>query len=127
MAVVWVEAVSGGRTASGRVRPAAAAVMTAVDGSGGRLVDVVVRFAGVGGHGVPRDACSPAEGAMVLGRALSGRQVLAWTEAQVSVLSGRLERLGHSLRLEVISSQPGAGWDGWPMSVRDRVAQWRGQ
>jgi hypothetical protein len=127
LAVVWVEVVSGGRTASGRARPAAAAVVSAVDGGGRRLVDVVVRFAGVGGHGVPEGACSASEGAAVLGRALEGRRVLAWTEAQVSLLTGRLDRLGHPLRLEVISSQPGAGWDGWPMPVRDRVAQWRGQ
>ncbi|BFO23137.1 hypothetical protein SHKM778_95250 (plasmid) [Streptomyces sp. KM77-8] len=101
--------------------------MSAVDGDGRRLVEVVVRFAGVGGPGVPAGACSPVEGAAVLERALGGRRVLAWTEAQVAVLTGRLERLGHPLRVEVISSRPGAGWDGWQTSVRDRVAQWRGQ
>lgn len=127
LAVVWVEVVSGGRTASGRVRPAAAAVVSAVDGGGRRLVEMVVRLAGVGGPGVPAGACSAAEGVAVLERALGGRRLLAWTEAQVAVLTDRLERLGHPLRVEVISSRPGAGWDGWQTSVRDRVAQWRGQ
>jgi hypothetical protein len=127
LAVVWVELVSAGRTASGRTRPAVAAVVSAVDAGGRKLVEVVVRFAGAGGHGVPGGALSPAEGAAVLERALGGRQVLAWTEGQLSVLTGRLDGLGHPLRLEVISSRPGAGWDGWQTSVRDRVAQWRGQ
>ena len=58
---------------------------------------------------------------------LGGRRVLAWTEAQVSVLTGRLEALGCPLLLSLVSSRPGADWDGWQTAVRDRVAQWRGQ
>jgi hypothetical protein len=127
LAVVWVEAVRGGRTASGRERPLAAARVTAVDGAGNGLVDLVVRFAGARGCGVPEGACAPSEGAAVLERALGGRRVLAWTEDQVSALTGRLEALGCPLRLSLVSSRPGADWDGWQTSVRDRVAQWRGQ
>jgi hypothetical protein len=127
LAVVGVEAVRGGRTASGRERPLAAARVTAVDGAGNGLVDLVVRFAGARGCGVPEGACAPSEGAAVLERALGGRRVLAWTEDQVSALTGRLEALGCPLRLSLVSSRPGADWDGWQTSVRDRVAQWRGQ
>ncbi|WP_399135914.1 hypothetical protein Q3A86_00025 [Streptomyces sp. NBUA17] len=127
LAVVWVEAVEGGRTASGRARPLAAARVTAVDAAGKGLADVVVRCAGVRGSGVPEGACAPSKEVAVLRRALGGRRVLAWTEAQVLTLTGRLETLGCPLRLSVVSSRPGADWDGWQTSVRDRVAQWRGQ
>lgn len=126
LAVVWVEMMEGGRAASGRARLPAAARVTAVDGEGHSLVDLVVRFTAVGGRGV-QGACAAPEGAAVLGRALGGRRVLAWTEAQVSALTGRLEALGCPLRLSVVSSRPEADWDGWQTSVRDRVAQWRGQ
>ncbi|MET8982612.1 hypothetical protein ABZX85_44245 [Streptomyces sp. NPDC004539] len=127
LAVVWVETVQGGHTPSGRARPLAAARVTAVDGEGNGLADLVVRFAGARGCGVPQGACAPPEGAAVLERALDGRRVLAWTEAQVSALTSRLEALGCPLRLSVVSSRPEADWDGWQTSVRDRVAQWRGQ
>ncbi|MEU9382503.1 hypothetical protein AB0D38_16615 [Streptomyces sp. NPDC048279] len=127
LAVVWVEMVEGGRTASGRARPAAAAHVTAVDREGVKLVDVVVRLAGVRSREVPEGACPPGAAVEVLERALGGRRVLAWTQVQVSALTRRLEALGCPLGLTVISSLPGADWDGWQTSVRDRVAQWRGQ
>ncbi|MDG5808698.1 hypothetical protein P9869_39910 [Streptomyces ossamyceticus] len=127
LAVVWVEGVEGGLTASGRARPWAATRVTAVDGKGSCLVDIVVRFAGARGCGVPVGACAPREGVAVLERALEGRRVLAWTEDQVSALTRRLQARGCPLRLSVVSSRPGADWDGWQTSVRDRVAQWRGQ
>ncbi|MGP2442411.1 hypothetical protein [Streptomyces sp. JW3] len=128
LAVVWVETVEEGRTTSGRARPPVAARVTAVDGEGTCLADLVVRLVGVRGRGAPEGACAPAGGGVVvLERALDGRRVLAWTEAQVSALTSRLEKLGCPLRLSLVSSRPGADWDGWQTSVRDRVAQWRGQ
>ncbi|MEU2775418.1 hypothetical protein ABZ646_21360 [Streptomyces sp. NPDC007162] len=127
LAVVWVEMVEGGRTASGRARPAAAARVTAVDGKGAKLVDVVVRLAGARSREVPDGACSPGAAVEVLEGALGGRRVLAWTQEQVSALTRRLGVLGCPLRLTVVSGLPGADWDGWQTSVRDRVAQWRGQ
>ncbi|MEU3465251.1 hypothetical protein ABZ721_35610 [Streptomyces sp. NPDC006733] len=122
-----MDEVEGGQTAAGRARPPVAAWVTAVDGEGKDLADVVVRLAGVRSRGVPDGACAPSEGAAVLERALGGRYVLAWTEAQVSTLTSRLEMLGHPLRLSLVSSSPGSDWDGWQTAVRDRVAQWRGQ
>ncbi|MEV5989203.1 hypothetical protein AB0L85_30145 [Streptomyces sp. NPDC052051] len=127
LAVVWVEMLEGGRTASGRARPAAAAHVTAVDGQGVELVDIVARLAGVRSQEVPEGACPPGAGAKVLQGVLGGRRVLVWTQAQVSALTRRLEALGCPLRLSVVSSLPGADWDGWQSSVQDRVAQWRGQ
>ncbi len=127
LAVVWVEMLEGGRTASGRGRPAAAAHVTAVDRRGAKLVDVMVRLASTRSREVPEGACPPDAGVKVLESALGGLRVLAWTQAQVSALTRRLDSVGCPLPLTVVSDLPGADWDGWQTSLCDRVAQWRGQ
>ncbi|RSM93779.1 hypothetical protein DMB42_52115 [Nonomuraea sp. WAC 01424] len=124
-AVVWVTLHDAPRTPAGRARPPLAARVQAVDGTGARLLDVLMRLAGPRTAGAPDDAVSASQGAAALMDALDGRRLVGWNDCPLSSVRDRLAALGSPVRL----SGPEDEWlpDGWRGTARHRVAQWRGE
>ncbi|NUW47005.1 hypothetical protein [Nonomuraea rhodomycinica] len=125
-AVVWVEVHEAPRTAAGRARPPLAARVQAVDGSGRRLLDVLVRLAGPRTSGAPADAVTATEGAAAVRAALDGRRLIGWERRPLGAVLDRLAALGEPVQLTAPNG-PGGVSDYWPATVSERVAQWRGE
>lgn len=125
LAVVWVSLHEAEPTPSGRRRPPLAARVQAVDHTGRRLVDALVRLAGPRTKGAPEEAVPAAEGAQSLRKALVGRRVLCWTSSALEPVTERLMALGHPVTLTMADTwESGSRWDS---HVAARVAQWRGE
>ncbi|TMR14094.1 hypothetical protein ETD86_29555 [Nonomuraea turkmeniaca] len=124
-AVVWVSVHEAPRTPAGRARPPLAARVQAVDGSGDRLLDVLVRLTGPRTAGAPAKAVSAAEGAAALHAALDGHHLVGWYDRPLHSVTERLATLGAPVRLDTPDRTPQR--DGWPGTAQERVAQWRGE
>ncbi|WP_214327897.1 hypothetical protein [Nonomuraea sediminis] len=124
-AVVWVNLHEAPRTAAGRARPPLAAQVQAVDGTGGRLLDILVRLAGPRTSGAPADAVPAAEGAGALRAALDGRRLVGWDVRPLAPVTDRLAALGQPVQFTA-PDRP-RQFDRLPSPVRDRVALWRGE
>ncbi|WP_331732313.1 hypothetical protein OG613_47790 (plasmid) [Streptomyces sp. NBC_00015] len=128
VAVVWAQVHRQPRTPAGNPRPPLAAHMTAVDHQGRALLDDVIRLAGPRAAGMPGGALPPQEGARRLNDVLGGRRLVCWTDVALDPAARRLAALGHPVRLNIVSSRPGPGWDGQEdTTVRGRIALWRGE
>ncbi|GAA3225071.1 hypothetical protein [Nonomuraea helvata] len=125
-AVVWVHLHEAPPTPAGRARPPLAARVQAVDRTGARLLDVLVRLAGPRTSGAPADAVPAAAGAEALRAVLDGRRLIGWDDRPLAPVTDRLAALGSPVRLSAPEEERRHG-DGWPGTVRDRVAQWRGE
>ncbi|MEU4235526.1 hypothetical protein AB0F17_65645 [Nonomuraea sp. NPDC026600] len=125
-AVLWVDLHEAPRTPAGRRRPPLAARVQAVDHTGGRLLDVLVRLAGPRTPGAPNEAMPATEGAQALQAALDGRHLVGWESRPLGPVTERLAELGAPVRLTAPAGPPQLR-DGWPSTVRERVAQWRGE
>ncbi|MFF1680788.1 hypothetical protein ACFVYG_32715 [Streptomyces sp. NPDC058256] len=127
-AVVWAHVQQQPRTRAGNPRPPLAVHMTAVDHQGRALLDEVIRLAGPRADDVPEGALPPEDGARRLNRVLGGRRLVCWTDFALEPVTRRLAALGHPVRLPVVSSCPGPGWDGQEdATVRGRITLWRGE
>jgi len=131
LAVVWVGVVEAEPTAAGRRRPPLAARVQAVDGTGARLLDILVKLTGPRTKGAPTEAVPAEQGATALQQALAGRRMVGWdNEALVPVLE-RLDTLGCRVHLDGIGpktwEQAHYGRRYPPVAATaDRVARWRG-
>lgn len=128
VAVVWAQVQQQPFTPAGNPRPPLAVQMTAVDHQGRALLDDVIRLAGPRAAAMPKGALAPQEGARRLNDVLGGRRLVCWTDAALEPVSRRLAALGHPVRLNIVSSRPGPGWDGQEdTTVRGRITLWRGE
>ncbi|MFJ5951451.1 hypothetical protein [Streptomyces noursei] len=128
VAVVWAQVQQQPRTPAGNPRPPLAAHMTAVDHQGRALLDEVVRLAGPRAAAMPKGALPPQEGARRLNDVFGGRRLVCWTDAALEPVVRRLAALGHPVRLNIVSSRSGPGWDRQEdTTVRGCITFWRGE
>lgn len=116
LAVVQVDLTVPPPTPSGRARPATAAHVRAVDDSGKKLLDVLVRLVGPRAQHVPAGAVPLADAVPTIHAALIGRALVAWNEQEL-----------YTLRQHA----PHPTWSAWrygdrPTGVATLSARWHG-